>query len=162
MIVVIAGSRGIKDAALVAQAMREAADQKGIVPTLVLSGRAPGVDTLGEGWADAQGIPWEPHPARWDDLEAPGAVVRRGQSGKLYNARAGHDRNEVMARRADAAVLVWDGLSTGTQDMRARMRRLGKPVHVLVAPPVRPPPPAAKAAEAPEAPRQRDLFGGTA
>jgi hypothetical protein len=55
MIVVIAGSRGIKDAALVAQAMREAADQKGIVPTLVLSGRAPGVDTLGgAGWPSSR------------------------------------------------------------------------------------------------------------
>lgn len=150
MKVVIAGSRGIEDAALVAQAMREAAAQKGIVPTLVLSGRAPGVDTLGEEWADGQGIPWEPHPARWDDLEAPGAVVRRGRSGRLYNARAGHVRNEEMAQRADAAVLVWDGRSTGTQDMRDRMLRLGKPVHVLVVPPT----------GAAAGPQQRGLFDG--
>lgn len=158
MIVVVFGGRGIKDPALVAQAMREAAARKGIVPTRVLSGRAPGVDTLGEGWADAQGIPWDPHPALWDDLEAPGAVVRRGQSGKLYNARAGHDRNEVMARLADAGVAVWDGLSTGTRDMIERMRKHGKPVHVLVVPPRRPAPPPGRPPAA--RPEQRGLFDG--
>jgi len=67
---------------------------------LVLSGRARGVDQLGEKWAMERDLIIEPYPANWD-----------------FGKGAGHMRNQVMASRADALVAVWDGVSKGTKHM---------------------------------------------
>ena len=39
-------------------------------------------------------------------------------------------RNEEMAVAGDAGILVWDGISTGTVDMKKRLLAKGKPVYV--------------------------------
>ena len=128
MRVVIFGSRNLKDAAIMDRAIANAAS-KGIVPTVVICGMAPGGDSLGREWAERHGVPWEPFPADWNDLSVPGAVVRY-RNGKPYNARAGHTRNLQMGESADAGICVWDGASPGTKDMIAILRNLRKPVHV--------------------------------
>ncbi len=128
MRVVIFGGRTITDRAILDLAMERAAE-KGIVPTVVISGQAPGADALGEAWARDHQIPVEPHPADWDDIEAPGAVIRF-RRGRPYNAKAGHDRNKTMGERAEAGVCCWDGQSPGTRDMIQIMRNSCKPVHV--------------------------------
>jgi hypothetical protein len=130
MRVCIFGSRGVADAAALDAAMAAAA-AAGIVPAVVLSGKEPtGVDALGERWAAARGLPVEPHPARWDDLSAPDALVRF-RRGVPYNARAGPDRNRRMCAAADAGVALWDGRSPGTRGMIEFFRRAKKPVHVV-------------------------------
>ena len=68
--------------------------------TSVISGRARGVDRAGEAWAKRQGIPVDPYPADW-----------------TLGKRAGHLRNEQMARAGDALVLIWDGKSKGSASM---------------------------------------------
>ncbi len=128
MRVCIFGGRDITDRDLLDRAVAKAA-AKGIVPTVVVCGKAPGADSLGEAWAKARGIPVEPYPAAWDDLDAPGAVIRY-RNGKPYNARAGHDRNRDMGERAEAGIGLWDGRSTGTKDMISVLRNLCKPIHV--------------------------------
>lgn len=77
----------------------------------VVSGRAKGVDTLGERWAKDYGVPVKPFPADWN---------RWGNS-------AGPKRNKQMAEYADAAILLWDGHSRGTRSMRmiAEGERIG-------------------------------------
>lgn len=82
---------------------------------MVVSGKAKGVDTLGERWAKRNNIPVKEFPAKWDDLEAEGALVREGQYGK-YNCKAGFMRNGQMAEYADALIAIDLGTS-GTQDM---------------------------------------------
>jgi hypothetical protein len=94
---IIAGSRTGVGWAQVTAAMNNC----GWMPTVVISGRAPGADSWGEAWALWHGVPVEPYPARW---------VTRGRS-------AGAQRNRLMARVADALVAVWDGASPGTRDM---------------------------------------------
>lgn len=70
-------------------------------PTVVISGTAKGVDSFGESWAYANGIPIERYPADWNK----------------YGKRAGYIRNEEMAKNAEALIAVWDGESRGTKHM---------------------------------------------
>ena len=87
----------------------------------VLSGKARGVDTLGEAWAKDHNIPIEEFPAMWH-------TDGRG---------AGHVRNEKMAKKADALVAISEaqydgGISKGTKDMIQRARRHGLRTYVYV------------------------------
>lgn len=107
MKVIIAGSRDIKDYALVANAITKS----GYDITEVVSGCATGVDTLGEQWARANNIPIKEMPADW---------MRHGNS-------AGPQRNRAMAEYADAAIIIWDGESRGTRNMVENMIRRKKP-----------------------------------
>lgn len=101
MRVIVAGSRTITDAALVARAIAAS----GFEVTELVSGCEPhGVDALGEAWAAERGIPVRRFPAPW----------------KALGRRAGPVRNEAMARYAEALVAVWDGHSPGTRDMIVR------------------------------------------
>lgn len=106
MRVVIAGSRSITDYA----ALQHAIAQTDFSITEVVSGCARGPDSLGEQWADLNGIPVKQFPADW------------GRFGRA----AGHYRNSDMADYADAAIILWDGESRGTLDMIDKMRRARK------------------------------------
>ncbi len=96
---IIAGSRGVTDYAMVAAAVAHAATE--IVPTVVISGTAKGVDRLGELWGAEHRVPVERFPADW---------VKHGKI-------AGHLRNNQMANNAEALIAVWDGKSPGTRHM---------------------------------------------
>lgn len=127
---IIAGSRSIKDY----QILRTAIIKSGLWTVhgkkiVVISGKAPGVDTLGEEFAAKAGLKVIAKPAKWDNVKAKGAVVRHNARG-AYNALAGHWRNEEMAQEADAALIVWDGGSTGSLDMLHRMIDLEKPAYL--------------------------------
>lgn len=110
MKVIIAGSRNINDYALVTKAMK----QCGFDVTEVICGMATGVDTLGDRWARANNIPVKEMPADWN---------RHGK-------RAGVLRNVEMANYADAAVVIWDGVSPGSRHMVNEMIRKNKPYFV--------------------------------
>jgi hypothetical protein len=81
--------------------------------TEIVSGTARGADKIGELTAQIHAIPTKRFPAKW-------------RVGGKVNMRAGFERNQEMADYADGAVLFWDGKSTGTLDMRRRMRKSGK------------------------------------
>lgn len=127
MRVIVAGSRSITDYSVVKCAI----EASGFGITVVVSGAAKGVDTLGEQWALDNGIPIKSFPAKWNDLAAPNAVIKTRRDGTKYNVRAGFDRNCEMAAYADALVAVWDGCSTGTAHCIENMRKLGKKVFVF-------------------------------
>lgn len=110
MKVIVAGSRKITNWTLVIEAMEESKfDIKEIV-----SGTATGVDRMGEAIARATDTKLTRFPADWD----------------RYGKAAGPIRNRAMAEYADAAVVVWDGESPGSENMIEEMKRLGKPVYV--------------------------------
>jgi hypothetical protein len=56
------------------------------------------------------------YPADWDNLG-------RG---------AGHIRNGEMAKVADELLLIWDGVSKGSENMKNRMLKLNKPVYEII------------------------------
>ena len=81
----------------------------------VVSGTATGADEAGETWSAINGIPVKRFPADW------------GKHGKA----AGKLRNREMAEYGDAAVVFWDGMSSGSCDMVTRMVVRGKLVRVV-------------------------------
>jgi len=94
---IIAGSRNITSPDIINRAM----EQSLFIPTYVLSGKAIGVDRLGELWATVNNIPILYYPADWNK----------------YGKSAGYKRNEEMAKNASALVSIWDGVSKGTKHM---------------------------------------------
>jgi glycerophosphoryl diester phosphodiesterase len=110
MITIIAGSRDITNYGEVVKAI--AASK--IEITKVVTGRARGVDELGETWAREHNIPVRPFPAQWNK----------------YGKSAGYRRNESMAEYAEALIAVWDGKSKGTRNMIDTARKYGLKVYV--------------------------------
>jgi hypothetical protein len=99
----------------------------------VISGKAPGIDTIGEQWAKEYAyVPVEDFPADWNDISHPDAVVKTNKFGKKYNAVAGHWRNADMAKYGEGLLLIWDGQSTGSKNMKEEMLKLNKPVYEII------------------------------
>lgn len=129
MKVIIAGSRGIgtapsdwdygrADRKIEADYafLKNVIQQSGFTITLVVSGTARGVDTLGERYAKDYGIPVKKFPADW----------------AKHKTAAGPIRNREMANYADALIALWDGESRGTSHMISEMQGKGKPVFMTV------------------------------
>ena len=85
-------------------------------PTEIVCGCAKGVDSSGRAWANFMGIEWREFPANWP----------------MYGKRAGHLRNGHMADYADALLLIWDGVSKGSANMKMNMEKLNKPVYEII------------------------------
>lgn len=81
----------------------------------IISGGANGVDTLAEKYADEHGIPK--------------TIVRPEYS--RYGKAAPLRRNEVMVDMADAVLVIWDGISRGTQYTVKYAKEQGKPVELI-------------------------------
>lgn len=118
MILIIAGGRDTPcDFMTIELALEEAGwPVEGIHK--VLSGRARGVDKVGEQWAESHGIPVKPMYANW----------------KKYGDAAGAIRNHAMGDVATHLLAIWDGASEGTMDMFKYMRQKGKEYFVWTEP----------------------------
>lgn len=83
--------------------------------TEIVSGKAKGVDNLGEQLADKLGIDKTIFPAEWD----------------RFGNRAGPLRNSDMAEYADVAIVIMiPGWSSGSRNMIQQMDKRKKPVLV--------------------------------
>lgn len=80
-----------------------------ITATEIVSGAAKGVDTAGEKFANSVNLPVIKFPADW----------------KRDGRAAGPIRNKIMAEYADALLLIWDGKSRGSRNMREVAQRKG-------------------------------------
>ena len=98
------------------RALFAAVTRRLVTPAVIVAGEARGADTLARWWAEAEGIPFDPHPARWEE----------------HGAAAGHIRNQAMLDTGPDLVLAFPG-GRGTADMVRRARRAGVPV-LLVQP----------------------------
>lgn len=116
MITIIAGSRTITDYNLLLNCIKES----GFDITEVVCGGARGPDLLGADFAIKNNIMIKDFPAKWEDLSPP-CVIKINKFGKKYNALAGHNRNEEMARYTaqenGGLILIWDGKSAGSKNM---------------------------------------------
>jgi len=90
----------------------------------IISGKALGADTLGERYADKNGIQKEIYEALWDDLTAEPCLIKTNKNGKQYNALAGFNRNTDIIKNCNMVVAFWDGLSTGTKDSLDKAQEL--------------------------------------
>lgn len=84
--------------------------------TTIISGGAPGVDSTAKEMAPAYEIEYKEFPAEWDD----------------YGLAAGPMRNRRMATEGDELLIIWDGQSRGSFNMKSEMLLLKKPVHEVI------------------------------
>jgi len=82
----------------------------------VVSGGAKGIDVCGEGFAKSYGLECHQFLPDYD----------------MYAGRAPLVRNSKMAAFADALLLIWDGKSNGSKDMKTKMLELKKPVYEVI------------------------------
>ena len=82
----------------------------------IVSGGASGVDTCGEKFAKSYHIPVKQFLPDWS----------------LYGKYAGPKRNKEMAIYADALLLIWNGKSLGSKNMKNEMQKLGKPIFEVI------------------------------
>jgi DNA-directed RNA polymerase subunit RPC12/RpoP len=117
--VIIAGSRKFNDYKKLSyycdrtvESLRE--DDR---PIEIVSGAAKGADRLGERYARERGYKIKSFPAPWEEIDDKPPKEIATRLGRKYWVRAGHFRNEKMARYADALILFWDGKSKGSKNM---------------------------------------------
>lgn len=117
MKLIIAGSRTLKPSfGFIRSAMEMLWVSKHGPITEIVSGCAEGVDSEGEHWAS--------HYER--------QVIRFPADWKKHGRAAGPIRNKQMADYADALLLIWDGQSRGSSNMKQEMLKLKKPVYEVV------------------------------
>jgi len=84
----------------------------------IISGCASGADTLAIRYAKQNSLTLIEKPADWNNLEGIDPKnIKINKYGKPYNSLAGFERNEEMAKIADALIVFWDGKSKGTANM---------------------------------------------
>ncbi len=114
MRLIIAGSRSMPEHIAMPYIRAHAAVLR---PTVVICGKARGVDTWGENWARAEGIPVEPHP-----------VLDWKRANGSTDFQAGHRRNGRMVVAAGPVggllCIYWAG-SGGSLNCRAQALRAG-------------------------------------
>jgi YspA, cpYpsA-related SLOG family len=115
MKLIIAGSRDIN---IDNDELFEIIDKFGILYKIreVVSGSATGVDSSGQAFAEQYNIRLTMFPADWS----------------RYGGLAGPRRNLEMAEYSDALLLIWDGKSRGSANMKARMKGMGKPIFEVI------------------------------
>lgn len=108
MKLLIVGSRSIEDFDLTEYVPNET--------ELIISGGAKGMDSVAEQYADRHKI---------------SKLILRPRYG-LYGKAAPIRRNEMMVDVADAVLVVWDGVSRGTQYTVEYARKKNKSVQVIL------------------------------
>lgn len=106
--VAVIGSRGITQADLARYLPAET--------TMLISGGAPGVDTLAEEYANRHGLPIR--------------VIRPNYA--LYGRKAPLFRNRQIVECADLVVALWDGSSPGTAFTVDYAHERGVPVRLYI------------------------------
>lgn len=112
---IVAGSRSINNYSLVMHNLLHI-EHDGFEITEIVSGRARGVDKLGESFAKERKKPVKEFLADW----------------KMHGKAAGYIRNKKMAKYADALVAFWDGDSKGTKHMINLAREEGLKVWIFI------------------------------
>lgn len=125
MKLIVAGSRTVDKYRALYEFLKWNIDSLDIVPsnTELVSGMCPrGADQVPYLLKRLSGVVPDPSmiihefPAKWD----------------VHGKAAGHIRNKEMADFADALLLIWDGKSPGSKNMKQNMEKLGKKVWEIV------------------------------
>lgn len=126
MIILVSGGRKYGDWRRVNAVLDDLHRQHGI--ERVVHGNASGADDHADQWAKRRSVESRPYPAKWNDISAPDARIRRGIGGKLYDANAGFRRNkEMLDRERIDRVVAFPG-GNGTANMVKLAKAAGIPV----------------------------------
>lgn len=114
MKLIIAGSRTLKPSFGFIRSCMEMLNIPMV--TELVCGMAEGVDTEGLHWASHFERNVAKFPADWDK----------------HGKAAGPIRNKQMAHYANALLLIWDGQSRGSANMKKEMEKLKKPIYEVI------------------------------
>lgn len=92
----------------------------------IVSGMARGVDSSAVALTKAY------HDHSYFCMKIKGKLKEFPADWEKHGKAAGHIRNAEMAEYADALLLIWDGESKGSANMKSRMIKLDKPVYEVV------------------------------
>lgn len=112
MKVIIAGGRDIREMKYVEKGIEES----NFHITTIVQGGCSGVDELAKTYAIKNNIQHKEFKAEWD----------------YHGRKAGPIRNKQMADYADVLILIWNGQSRGSWNMREQMEKLGKPIYEVI------------------------------
>lgn len=117
MRLIIAGTRTIPETTA-ARLISKAAHHLDLWPDVVLSGESGGVDNAAKKLCGCweRKVEYRGYPADWDK----------------HGKAAGPIRNAKMIADADALLLIWDGKSRGSADIRSKALQKGIPVYEVV------------------------------
>jgi len=118
MRLIIAGSRDISWEEAYAKIVElRIEDHEILFATEIVSGCCPtGADHAGEIYGEFYSIPVTLFKPDWE----------------THGRAAGPIRNKQMAEYGDALLLIWDGESRGSRNMKYNMKELNKPVYEVI------------------------------
>jgi hypothetical protein len=100
--IIIAGTRTFGNYELLELEVKKFILENNIqLPISIISGKAKGADSLGEIFAKKYNFPIIDMPADWNQ----------------FGKRAGHIRNEEMAKISNFCIIFWNGQSKGSANM---------------------------------------------
>lgn len=92
----------------------------------IVSGGCSGVDSGAEDWAKTQHM--DDYPLIDNMLKYTEFPADWNKHGKA----AGPIRNQQMAKYGDALLIIWDGKSRGSANMKKEMQKLNKPIYEII------------------------------
>ncbi|WP_422928597.1 SLOG family protein [Singulisphaera sp. PoT] len=133
MRVIITGDRNWYDPDLAESVLNRLLLRYGPSLTIV-HGAGGGIDrSFAEACRDLD-LEQESHPAHWEELDHPAAVVRQDRKGRPYNANAGPIRNaEMVAAGAEMCIAFHRAISSskGTKDCARQAIAAGIPTYLI-------------------------------
>jgi len=111
MKIAVVGSRSFEDRQLLEEKLTTLEEPI----TEIISGGAPGADTLAQEWAEQHRIPVTVFQPDW----------------KKFGRAAGPQRNQLIISACDVCVAFWDGQSKGTKSSIDLSRKAGKKTIVI-------------------------------
>lgn len=95
-------------------------DGKISTPITVIHGAARGADAIAAAWAEKHAYSIDAYPADWNNIDRPGAVIRKRSDGSKYDVLAGFVRNQLIIDVGKPDLVVAFPGNTGTADMMDR------------------------------------------
>lgn len=136
----LTGSRRWTDTQLLEDALLDVwhdALENGYDGIELIHGDADGADTIGDQWAERNGVPRRQRPADWEGPCGPECQPghrRPKRNGRTYCPLAGPCRNQqIINERPLLLVAAQVNGSTGTADCMRRAKAAGIPVHRVTA-----------------------------
>lgn len=116
MKLVIAGGRNLNARELYLSAVVANIEKAHGKLEMVITGGAKGIDSSGYAWAKSNKLQNFVCPANWE----------------AYGKAAGPIRNGMMADAGDVLLLIWDGKSRGSADIKRQFEKRRKPITEII------------------------------